>query len=98
MGRGCDEWGEAVMMSLSPSSFSARIGAQVRSRPIAISVGHNRYVQLGAHNEKTFKTNPIAPSSPNGAARCAFARSGAQRAPGQKSVAARSSFTREDPE
>ena len=34
-----------------------------------------------ARNKKSFKTNPIVPRLPNGAARCAFARPGAQRAP-----------------
>src|SRR5690348_1855001 len=34
---------------------------------------------------KSFKTNPIVSSFPKGPARCAFARSGAQRAPKQKS-------------
>src|SRR5690242_4112521 len=39
----------------------------------------------GARNKKSFKTKPIVPSLPNGAARCAFARSGAQRARTKKS-------------
>ena len=42
-----------------------------------------------ARNKKSFKTNPIIPSLPNPAARCAFARSGAQRAPDQKSAECR---------
>jgi hypothetical protein len=37
-----------------------------------------------ARDNETCKTNPIVPSLPNGAARCAFARCGAQRAQEEK--------------
>ena len=49
-----------------------------------------------ARKQKSFKTNPIVPSFPNGAARCAFARSGAQRAPDAKSEECRI-FSRGEP-
>jgi polygalacturonase len=41
---------------------------------------------------KSFKTNPIVPSLPNGAARCASERCGAQRSQNQKSEVSRNFF------
>ena len=57
-------------------------GALKRRRVRAASGNHCEGEQLGvskARHIKSCKTNPFAPSLPNGAARCAFARYGAQR-------------------
>ena len=68
------------------ASGSRRAGAR--------RIGRNPRARRGigaasARENKSFKTKPILPSLPNGAARCALARSGAQRARDQKSAECR---------
>jgi hypothetical protein len=70
---------EAVMVMLNRKSFPGdkrHAGARGADRnpcsPRVIEAASTR-------NRRSFKTNPIVPSLPNGAARCAFGSSGAQR-------------------
>jgi hypothetical protein len=78
-------WGGVVMTPLNPASFayaSRRASMRALDRNPRAALRIETAIR---RNHDSLKTNPIDPSLPNGAARCAFVRSGAQRQQNQKS-------------
>ena len=77
------------MTTATPAAVSSeRVRARARASDRNLSACGG-ICAASVRNEKPFKTKPIVPSLPNGAARCAFERSGAQRARDQKSAECR---------
>src|SRR5689334_1734670 len=72
--------GRTRMTSVNPSSFAGAGARRVDCNFVVL----RRIGAADSRDTKTFKTNPIVPSLPVAAARCAFASPGAQRAPNQK--------------